>query len=874
MDDAEAYEAEHSDWSRRTRLTRRVLDPSTAPRSGVTDTPRAGLGLPVPPPPSVYAASEESARWDHKARITNLDHMAREVVIVFDPAGDYRFIDPEARWVLGYTRDQLADIPMQELIHEEDVGHALDVFESVSHRHGEQARTEVRIRHASGEWRWFEIMFKNVEHDPRFGGIAAHLHDVTDRRVAEENVRARDQRFRALVQHSFDALMVSDAHNVITFATPSIEPILGYTVDEVIGSNGYDYLHPDDMKAAQGYGLAALRNPGGKVLGEYRLRHRDGSYRWVEAQIGNLSDDPHVAGFVQCVRDVTDRKEAEERIRASQRRLRSLVENADAAIIVMDDIGRVTWLSPGAEALWGLAPGCLSKWGLMRRTHQEHRQEMARTFAKLTHAAAGTTARVECRMRHEDGSWRWYEAVEGMVVNVRDITERVLADQALRESEARLEFQANHDPLTGLPNRTMLFDRMHAALAESKAGDRSVAVLFCDLDNFKYINDCHGHALGDELLRAVAERLDASLDAGQLVSRFGGDEFVILAPDLGGVEAAALAQRVTDNLREPFATSRGDLYITASIGISLESRDHASSEDLIRDADAAMYDAKERGRARVEIFDATMRARAVERLDVERGLRRALGHGELRAHYQPIIDLTDGRVAGFEALVRWQHPERGLLAPGAFIAVAEQTGLVMPLGAWVLEESCRTMARWQEERPADDQPPCWIAVNLSTRQLADDHLTTFIADVLDRSGLAPSSLHLEIVESALMEDIEHSQDVLRGLKALGVRLAIDDFGTGYSSFSYLSTLPVDILKIDQSFIHKLAHPAGGSDHAALVEAMINLAHILHMEVVAEGVEHAEQATLLAERGCDLAQGYHYAKPMSEDAVAALPTHFS
>jgi diguanylate cyclase (GGDEF)-like protein/PAS domain S-box-containing protein len=681
----------------------------------------------------------------------------------------------------------------------------------------------------------------------------------------------------------------------VIFATPALEDMFGWSQEEFIGMNGFDYVHPDDLEDAYERGRQSIERPGEGVMGEFRARCRDGTYKWIETVVTNLADDPRVNGFVQSFRDVTFRKVADDQIRANEERLRALLENADGATLLLDDEAIPKWVSPGAEALWGLAPGELDTiFGLI---HEEDRRQAVSLYKKLVESDPKETVRIEGRMQHGDGSMRWYEAVctnclddpsvQGVVANVRDITDRVMAEHALRESEAKLEFQATHDPLTQLPNRTFLFDRMQEALtrlrdAETEGG---IAVLFCDLDNFKFVNDSHGHSLGDELLHAVARRLEASIPDGATIARFGGDEFVIVAVDLAEEgDAWLLAERLTDSLHDPFATARGEVFVTCSVGIAYTASGDRKSEDLIRDADAAMYQAKDRGRARIETFNSSMRARAVEWHDIERGLRSALRRNELRVHFQPVIDLRDEAIVGVEALVRWQHPERGLLPPGAFISVAEQTGLIVPMGAWILDNACSTVKRWQETIPG--RRDLWLSVNLSARQLADETLTGDVANVLAASGIDPQLVHMEITESELMRDVDSTAEVLERLKVLGVGVAIDDFGTGYSSFSYLRQLPVDVLKIDRSFVSELDlgptgdHGANGhgngngkggstADDVALIDGMIQLAHILRMEVVAEGVETEEQGRLLRERGCDFAQGFHYARPLDPEAISKV-----
>jgi diguanylate cyclase (GGDEF)-like protein len=431
--------------------------------------------------------------------------------------------------------------------------------------------------------------------------------------------------------------------------------------------------------------------------------------------------------------------------------------------------------------------------------------------------------------------------------------------------ETEIRHQALHDPLTGLPNRTLFADRLALALAHGERQRRCTAVLFLDLDQFKLINDSLGHAVGDELLGLLAARLLGVLRPGDTLARFGGDEFVTICDDLADpAEAELIARRLLSSLAVPFVLAGSDHAISASIGISVAEGTRRDPEDLMREADAAMYRAKERGRNRSELYDEVMRARALDRLRVESELRRALVADELRLHYQPIVATASRAVTGVEALVRWEHPQRGLLAPAEFIPVAEETGVIVALGEWVLLEACRQGAAWHAARP--DHPPAAIAVNLSTRQIAHPAIVDVVRGALAVTGIDPTALHLEITESVLMEDPVQSAETLGRLKALGVALVLDDFGTGYSSLSYLRSFPIDQLKIDRQFVREL--DTSGAD-ATIVQAVLRMADGLGIEAVAEGVENREQHHLLVELGCRLAQGYHYARPQPADAAEAL-----
>ena len=542
----------------------------------------------------------------------------------------------------------------------------------------------------------------------------------------------------------------------------------------------------------------------------------------------------------------------------SKERFRNAFEAAPIGMAIMDPSGTFNRVNRAFSATTGYTIDELVGMKLEQLVPKDAREEYKTTWAQPDQGE------LERRFVRKDGAigwglWQRTTVSDGsFLLQCLDISTR-------KEVERQLELQARHDSLTGLPNRSRFIELLRESLGIWSRQGRSVAVLFLDLDNFKVINDSLGHRCGDRLLMETASRIEAVLRAGDSLARFGGDEFTICLGNLADEdEAVRVTERLLEALRAPVVLDDERRYITASVGLTLASDADEDVEALLRDADAAMYRAKELGKARCVVFDDSMRQQAVERLELETTLRGALERGELRLVYQPKVELAGERIVGVEALLRWDHPTHGTIPPLKFIPLAEQSGLIVPIGAWVVREACRALAHWQAEF---DRSDLVIAVNLSPRQLGSCELVPTVAEVLRETGVAPETLCLEVTESALMTDVAAAADTLSALKALGVRLAVDDFGVGHASLKQLKELlPVDVLKIDKSFVDGLTTDL---EDRAIVEAVIILAASLGLDTVAEGVEHAEQAAALRDLHCRLAQGYHFSRPVQADAISAL-----
>ena len=682
-----------------------------------------------------------------------------------------------------------------------------------------------------------------------------------ERKCAEQALRENEEKHRAILESIAEPYYEVDLKGNLVLINTAFRQLLGYPEHELLGMNNREFQVPE-VAARVFQKFNNVYRTGVPTTGyDWELVRKDGSKVLVEASI-HLVKDAHgqPVGFRGMLRDVTARRQSEQALRESEERFRSLTElssdwyweqDSEFRFIRFEGRGKASfenYLRKTAEEIgFDVVESGWESYRGPQEARKPYRDVVMSYILRGEHRYFNVSGEP---IFSDDGRFRGYRGVS------RDITERKRAEQ-------RIQYLATHDELTGIPNRAKFSRTLNVAIESARHGDGKFAVLFIDLDRFKTINDSLGHAPGDTLLKETAARLGQVLRCNDVVARLGGDEFVVLVEEVNEIEQVkTVARKILSAVIKPIDLMGQECRVTASIGISMYPADGQDEQSLMKNADIAMYRAKDEGKNNYRFYSRDMMGHSIERLMLDTGLRHALERNEFLLHYQPKRDLRTGQITGVEALLRWQHPELGVVSPSQFIPLAEDTGLIVPIGKWVLETACAQAMAWQRQ----GLPPVHMAVNLSARQFADENLLTDIATVLQETGLMPELLELEITESMVMQDPERAIKLLAAIKQLGVRLAIDDFGTGYSSMALLKRFPIDILKIDRSFIREI--PKNAEDNA-IAEAIIGMGKALDLTIVAEGVETAEQDRFLREHICDEIQGYYFSKPVAHDEFAEL-----
>ena len=786
---------------------------------------------------------------------------------------------------LGYNGDELREMGerfWEKVLHPDDVEYYWRVrnLQQVV-GDGLLLDSQLRWRHRDGSWHWFDIREQALTRDAagRVARLIGVAKDITDTVEAHNSLRESGRRYRMLAESISDVILSTDAQVKLNYISPSILQVFGYSPEWVL-ANGFQpiaanptqlerleaLLHRVQGAIGEPKRLAELRENGEPQLFSLDCLHADGHKIPVELRIALMWDDHgRFEGLLGVARDMSQQRRAEREMRMAA----TVFEHSTAAIMVTDPAGYIVQINDSFSRLTGYsAEEVLDQLPRLLTADRQEANQLKHVLDSLRKSGSWEGEILQKRKNGElYPSWVGITAVhdeEGDLVSFvcffSDISER-------KASERRIHRLAYYDALTHLPNRTLFQDRLHTALLQAERHQQWVVLMFLDLDRFKPINDSLGHAAGDRMLKEVAERLSHCVSDDDTVARMGGDEFTLLLPGQRDREKALkqaiqVAEQILSSLARPFTLEGREFFVTASIGVALSPQDGAELSQLMKNADTAMYHAKEMGKNNFQFYQAEMNARALERLELESDLRRAIEQEEFVLHYQPQFTGDGRRLTGAEALLRWQHPKRGLIPPAEFVPVLEELGLVAQVGDWLLEQACLQLRAWHRDKVRVPK----ISVNLSARQFADGQLGERIAGILEDTGIAPACLELELTESILMSDVSQAMQILQGLKRLGLAIAVDDFGTGYSSLNYLKQFPIDVLKIDRSFVDGLPH---GEQDAQIARAIIAMAHSLNLMVIAEGVESHEQLEFLREHGCDEVQGFLFGRPVPADQFAAL-----
>ncbi|EPC00651.1 hypothetical protein L861_12725 [Litchfieldella anticariensis FP35 = DSM 16096] len=795
-----------------------------------------------------------------------------DVLFEVDRDGTYLNVWTKNPDMLAAPKEELLGRTVHEVLPPEQAVDALKAIAEADEK-GVTYGNIFSIPLPDGECLWFEhSLAKKPGSTPSADTFLVLSRDITERKQVEHALDETRTRLLSVVQAIPDMVWLKDVEGIFLFCNQAFAQAVGKREAEVVGGTDYDLFEPEEAACCRESDRAAMEAGRLCLDEEWITHHLTGQPVLLETRkVPVFNAHGRMTGVLGVGCDITERKRMQSALAAREREFRTLVEHSPDMVARYDRDLRRLYVNPAfaatlvgddMAALLGKTPSeCPG--GSYASIYEQNMSEVfetakGREFEMTWKDRSGRELCHLVRMTPEfaeDGS------VESVLMVGRDITE-------LSDSRQKIHRMAFYDSLTSLPNRALFNDRLQQMIVDASWHGQMAGVMLIDMDQFKAVNDTMGHAVGDELLREAAARLSACVRSYDTVARFGGDEFAILLPEVRhGDDLARIADKILGKFEECFLLDGREVFVSCSIGIAVYPDDSSDAGDLVKYADAAMYFAKRSGRNNFRYYSKDLTASAKQRLTLESELRRAAERMELELHYQPKVSLDDGAMVGSEALLRWCHPRLGMVPPTQFIQIAEDTGLIVDLGQWVLREACRTAAKWN----AAGMAPHKVAINLSARQFQSQNLAGVVADILNDTACRPEWIELEITESLLLDDNGKTLDALSELRSMGVSIAIDDFGTGYSALSYLARFPIDTLKIDRSFIQSVI-----TDHygAELVKAILSIARSLGQQVVAEGVETIEQAAFLAAHGCQLAQGFLYSKPMPEAEIAALPRNFS
>ena len=807
----------------------------------------------------------EDALRHSEERYRNLFENANDIIYVHDLDGNYISLNHAAQRVFGYTREEALSLNMTAIVAPEHIETAREKLREKLNGRRDQTAYEIDCFKKDGRRITLEINSTVVRKNGDAIAVQGIARDVTDRKVSEEALRESEQRYRDLFENANDLIYTHDLRGNFTSLNRAGERLTGYSREEALGMNISQVVAPESLASAR---ANAVRKMASETLTTYEtdIIAKDGRRVSLELSTRLIMHKGSPIGIQGVGRDITERRRTEQDLKASERRFRQLGEGIFHQVWTAEPNGWLDYVNARTLEYFGRPAEELIKGGWREVVHPDDLDECLARWARSV--KTGEFFEMEFRLRRHDGTYRWHKARANAGTDQNDNitkwfgTNTDIDDQ--KQSEAKLNHFARHDPLTDLPNRAEFMNHLQSAIDRGRKNvNTRFAVLFLDLDRFKVINDSLGHLVGDKLLKAIATRLNSLVRPGDVVARLGGDEFTILLNRTGGRDdVVTVAERVQQALAEPFSIDSYEVYTSASIGILISDEIMRQPEDFLRDADSAMYRAKEAGKARYEIFDSDMHVRNLDLLRIETDLRHAVEREEFELLYQPIFDLGAGSINEFEALIRWRHPVDGLISPDDFIGVAEETGLIVPIGYWVLNEACSQIAKWQSEVAR----PLSVSVNLSAKQLMHPSLIPHLRELLGDHKLDPCQLKLEVTESTVMEHSEGSLSILNQLAAMGISLSTDDFGTGYSSLSYLQRFPFERIKIDRSFIVQMITD---EKSAAIVKTILMLGQNLGIEVVAEGIENERQLEELVTHGCSLGQGYLLSPPIAAPKAGRL-----